>query len=99
MTRLKKQIWSGYPILNTCLTHMGYPIMINVFKVAEGDISKKDYKNKLNFFQKKAKHCFIQENFLTHASGEMNIFTQTEDQYKNELYLNIKNYDNIVAIT
>ena len=29
----------------------------------------------------------------------MNIFTQTKDQYKKETYLNLKNYDNTVAIT
>ena len=36
-------------------------LMINIFKVVEGAISKKDYKNKHNFFQKRAKDCFIQE--------------------------------------
>ena len=29
----------------------------------------------------------------------MNFFTQTEDQYKKKTYLNLKNYDNRVAIT
>ena len=29
----------------------------------------------------------------------MNIFTQTEDQYKKETYMNLKNYDNRVTIT
>ena len=29
----------------------------------------------------------------------MNIFTQTKDQYKKDTYLNLKNYDNGVAIT
>ena len=29
----------------------------------------------------------------------MNIFTQTKEQYKKETYLNLKNYDNRVAIT
>ena len=29
----------------------------------------------------------------------MNIFTQAKDQYKEETYLNLKNYDNRVAIT
>ena len=37
--------------------------MINICKVVEGDLSKKDYKNKHNFFQKRAKDSFIQENF------------------------------------
>ena len=35
--------------------------MINIFKVAEGDISKKEYKNK-HFFQKRARNYLIQEN-------------------------------------
>ena len=73
--------------------------MINIFKVVEGDISKKDYKNKHNFFQKRPKHCFIQENVFTYASEKMNTFTQTKDQYKKETYLNLKSYDNRVAIT
>ena len=73
--------------------------MINIFKVVEGDISKKDYKNKHNFFQKRPKHCFIQENVFTYSSEKMNIFTQTKDQYKKETYLNLKSYDNRVAIT
>ena len=34
-------------------------LMTNIFKVVEGDIRKKDYKNKHNFFQKRAKDCFI----------------------------------------
>ena len=72
--------------------------MINIFKVVEGDISKKDYKDK-NLFQKRAKDCFILENFFTYASEKMNIFTQTKDQYKKDTYLNLKNYDNGVAIT
>ena len=73
--------------------------MINIFKVVQGDISKKDYKNKDNFFQKRPKDCFIQENVFTYASKKMNIFTQTKDQYKKETYLNLKSYDNRVAIT
>ena len=73
--------------------------MINILKVVEGDISKKDYKNKQIFFQKRAKDCFIQENFFTFTSGKMNIFKEIEEQYKKEIYLNLKNYDNIVAIT
>ena len=74
-------------------------LIINIFKVVEGDISKKEYKNKRNFFQKRAKDCFIQENFFRYASENMNIFTQTKDQYKKETYLNLKHYDNRVAIT
>ena len=73
--------------------------MINIFKLVEGDISKKNYKNKYNFFQKRAKDCFIQENFFTCASEKMNIFTQTKDQYNKETYLNLKNYGNRDAIT
>ena len=67
------------------LTHAGYPI----FKVVEGDISKNDCKNKHNSCQKRAKDCFIQENFFNYASEEMNIFTQTKVQYKQGTYLNL----------
>ena len=38
-------------------------LMINIFKVIEGDISNKDYKNRHNFFQKRAKDCLIKEIF------------------------------------
>ena len=48
--------------------------MINIFKEVEGDISKKDYKNKQDLFQKRAKGCFIQENFFTSVSKKV---TQT----------------------
>ena len=59
--------------------------MINICKVVEGDLSKKDYKNKHNFFQKRAKDCFIKENLFTYTSEKTNIFTQTKDQYKSKL--------------
>ena len=42
---------------------------------------------------------FIQENFFTCAPKKMNIITQTNDQCKKEIYLNLKNYDNKVAVT
>ena len=74
-------------------------LIINTFKVVEGDIGKKDYKNKHNFFQKRAKNCFTQENFFIYTSEKMNIFIQTKDQYKKETCLNLKNYYNRVAIT
>ena len=48
--------------------------MTNIFTVVEGDISKKDYKNKQDLFQKRAKGCFIQENFFTSVSKKI---TQT----------------------
>ena len=48
-------------------------------QIVEGDISKKDYKNEHNFFQKRAKDCFIQENFFAYASEKINICTQTKD--------------------
>ena len=49
--------------------------------------------------KKRTKDCFIQEDFFTYASGKLNIFTQTKDQYyKKETYLNLKNYDNRIAI-
>ena len=75
-------------------------LMINIFKVVEGDISKKDCKNKQNFFQTRDKDSFTQENFFTYASKNIYIFTQTkDDQYKKETSMNLKSYDNRVAIT
>ena len=75
-----------------------YNLMTNIFKVVDGEISKKDYKNKHNCFQKRAKDCFIQENFFTYASRKMSIFLQTEEQYKKKTYLNFKKSYNKVAI-
>ena len=64
--------------------------MKNILKIVEGDIHKRDYKNKHNSFQKRAKDCFFQENVLIFVSQEMNIFTQTKDQYNKETNLNLK---------
>ena len=44
---------------------MGYPTHDKIFRVVEGDMSKKAYKNKLNFLKKRAKGCYIQEKFFT----------------------------------
>ena len=73
--------------------------MINTFKVVEGDMSKKDYKNKHNVFQKRAKDCFILENKFTYASTKINTLTQAKDQCKTKTYLNLNNYDNRLAGT
>ena len=42
---------------------------------------------------------FIQENFFAYTSEKINIFKQTICQYKKETYLNLKNYDDRVAVT
>ena len=73
--------------------------MINIFKAVEGNISKKDRKNKHNFFQTRDTDSFIQENFFTYSPEKMHIFTQTKDQYKKKTSMNLKDYDNRVAIT
>ena len=97
---LKITNWGWIANLKYILDSYGLSnLMINIFKVVEGDISKKDYKNKHNFFQKRAKYCFIQETFFTYTSEKINICKQTKDQYKKETYLNLKNVDNRVAIT
>ena len=59
-------------------------LMKNILKIVEGDIRKRDYKNKHNTFQKRAKDLLI---FVTE---EMNIFRQTKDMYKKETNLNLK---------
>ena len=69
--------------------------MMNIFKVVDGDISKKDYRSKHNFFQKRAKNCFLQENFFTYASEKTNILISSQDQYKKETNLNLKNFENL----
>ena len=45
------------------------------------------------------KYCFIQENFFAYTSEKINIFKHTICQYKKETYLNLKNYDDRVAVT
>ena len=105
---LRKTINEEIKITNLeCITNLKYisdsyglpNFMINIFKVVEGNISKKDCKNKHNFFQTRDKDSFIQKNFFTYSSEKMHIFTQTKDQCKKETSMNLKDYDNRVAIT
>ena len=105
---LRKTINEEIKITNLeCITNLKYisdsyglpNFMINIFKVVEGNISKKDCKNKHNFFQTRDTDSFIQENFFTYSPEKMHIFTQTKDQYKKKTSMNLKDYDNRVAIT
>ena len=107
-TYLRKTINEEIKITNLdCITNLKYisdpyglsNFMINIFKAVEGNISKKDCKNKHNFFQTRDTDSFIQENFFTYSSEKMHIFTQTKDQCKKETSMNLKDYDNRVAIT
>ena len=105
---LRKTINEEIKITNLdCITNLKYisdpyglsNFMINIFKAVEGNISKKDCKNKHNFFQTRDTDSFIQENFFTYSPEKMHIFTQTKDQYKKKTSMNLKDYDNRVAIT
>ena len=107
-TYLRKTINEEIKITNLdCITNLKYisdpyglsNFMINIFKAVEGNISKKDCKNKHNFFQTRDTDSFIQENFFTYSPEKMHIFTQTKDQYKKKTSMNLKDYDNRVAIT
>ena len=106
-TYLRKTINEEIKITNLdCITNLKYisgpyglsNFMINIFKAVEGNISKKDCKNKHNFFQTWDTDSFIQENFFTYSPEKMHIFTQTKDQYKKKTSMNLKDYDNRVAI-
>ena len=50
-------------------------LIINIFKIVKGDISKKDYKNKQFLSKKRAQDCFIQSNFFIYPFGKINILT------------------------
>ena len=53
-------------------------LILNIFKVLNGEIDKKEYKNKHRFFQKRAKDCCIQTLLYTFKNEKNNIFSQTK---------------------
>ena len=53
-------------------------LILNIFKMLNGEIDKKEYKNKHRFFQKRAKDCCIQTLLYTFKNEKNNIFSQTK---------------------
>ena len=90
-----------------CVTKMrhllysyGMPnLILNIFKVLNGEIDKKEYKNKHKFFQKRAKDCSIQTLLYSYKNENNNFFSQTKELFEKERYLNLHNFTNRNAIT
>ena len=58
-------------------------LILNIFKVLNGEIDKKEYKNKHTFFQKTAKDCSIQTLLYTYQN-ENNFFYKQKNSLKNK---------------
>ena len=74
-------------------------LILNIFKVLNGEIDKKEYKNKHKFFQKRAKDCSIQTLLYSYKNENNNFFSQTKELFEKERYLNLHNFTNRNAIT
>ena len=74
-------------------------LILNIFKVLNGEIDKKEYKNKHKFFQKRAKDCSIQTLLYSYKNENNNFFSQTKELFEKERYLNLHNFNNRNAIT
>ena len=88
-------------LLDAC----GMPnLILNIFKVLNSEIDKKEYKNKHKFFQKRAKDPSIQKNSIqillyTFKNENNNFFSQTKELFEKERYLNLHNFTYRNAIT
>ena len=49
-------------------------LILNIFKVLNDEIDKKEYKNKHKFFQKRAKDCCTQTLLYTYKNEKNNFF-------------------------
>ena len=56
-------------------------LILNIFKVLNGEIDKKEYKNKHKFFQKRAKDCSIQTFLYTYKNENNNFFSQAKELF------------------
>ena len=74
-------------------------LILNIFQVLNGDIDKKEYKNKHKFFQKRAKDCSIQTLLYTYKNEKNNFSSQTKELFEKGRYLHLHNFNNRNAIT
>ena len=74
-------------------------LILNIFKVLNGEIDKKECKNKHKFFQKRAKDCSIQTLLYTYKNENNNFFSKTKELFEKERYLNLHNLTNRNGIT
>ena len=88
-------------LLDAC----GMPnLILNIFKVLNSEIDKKEYKNKHKFFQKRAKDPSIQRSSIQillyiFKNENNNFFSQTKELFEKERYLNLHNFTYRNAIT
>ena len=73
----------------------------NIFKVLRGEISKENYRSKHNFFQKRLRDCYIQNQFYNYVDNNENtsFFTKLKQTYEMERYLTLKNFEARKAIS
>ena len=57
-------------------------LTLNIFKAWNGEIDKKEYKNKQKFFQKRAKDCCIQTLLYTYKNKMNNFFHKQKNSLK-----------------
>ena len=62
---------------------MSNPILI-IFKVLNGEVDKREYKNKHKFFQKRAKDCSIQTLLYNYKNENNNFFHKQKNSLKRE---------------
>ena len=59
-----------------------YNLILNIFKVLNGELDKKGYQNKHKFFQKRAKNCSIQTLLYTYKNVKINFFHKQKNFLK-----------------
>ena len=59
-----------------------YNLILNIFKVLNGELDKKEYQNKHKFFQKRAKNCSIQTLLYTYENEKNNFFHKQKNSLK-----------------
>ena len=74
-------------------------LILNIFKVLNGEIDKKECKNKHKFLQKRAQDCSIQTLLYTYKNENNNFFSKTKELFEKERYLNLHNLTNRNGIT
>ena len=57
-------------------------LTLNIFKVSNGEIDKKEYKTKHTFFQKRAKDCSIQTLLYTYKNENNDFFHKQKNSLK-----------------
>ena len=68
------------------LDSYGMPhLILNIYKVLNGEIDKKEYKNKHKFFQKRPKDCCIQTLLYTYKNEKNNFFHKQNNSLKGKI--------------